>query len=213
MFSQKTTSRRLPVVLPLQDDAYRMGLKVLSTDAVTVSEPNRVLGVSPLISYMVQDANYAISPAAMRRDRKKLSPLEKQEVAVVDQEITRVADRMRRWDNEVKEDDKVAATTSQTLQRLVTKLKKQVDFWRDKFRAEARIRASVFELHDKLKRERLTSTTEKAQLQAVAAKTIIMLRSELKGLKKDHAAVTSEAQQWRLRYNSVAHLGLSPPGS
>ena len=143
-----------PLILPSEDDAFRMGLEVLTTEAITNPNPNRVLGVSPLLSYMVQDPNFATSPAAARLERKKLSPLEKAQAAKVEREITRVADRMRRWDNEVKEDSTVAATTSQALQRLVNKLKKQVNFWREKFRQEARIRASVFELRHKLDQER-----------------------------------------------------------
>ena len=93
-----------PLILPSEDDAFRMGLEVLTTEAITNPNPNRVLGVSPLLSYMVQDPNFATSPAAARLERKKLSPLEKAQAAKVEREITRVADRMRRWDNEVKED-------------------------------------------------------------------------------------------------------------
>lgn len=197
------SSRCLPLVLPRDEDAERLGLQVLSPQVLKPSVDLKALGVSPLLTMMVQDKSYPVSPAAEHLEKSKLSPIEAKQKDYVDNEVRKIAHRMLRWD-EKQGNSKVAESTNQSLQRLVNKLKKQVDFWKEKFRKEAMNRSRVFELHDQLKVERFASSTERAEFKAKASKNIQMLSRKVSGLEYERATARSEAEHWKLRYTSEA---------
>jgi Ca2+-binding EF-hand superfamily protein len=180
------TKKQQPVVLVHDQEAARLNLQILSNKA-TSKESERIF-LSPLITYMVQDPSYTLSPARQRTQRTQRPS---------------TAGQSRR---RVRSTDSMHAEESATksLLKLIQKLKNERDEWKKRFRKEAEARSTICHLGKELHAEKQERRhTEQKMYEEQTATTNIMSR-KIKESQEKAVKASKESKEWRLRYTSEA---------
>ena len=184
---KKTVIRKKKLIVPHDEDALRMGLRVLSSQAIQPESPRTFL--SPLLSYVANDATYegkiVVDHARARAHRPS----------------TAGARRSRLY---APSNKRAKESTEQSLMRTIRTLRCQCEMWKEKFRQEAKTRCVVLDLDKKLTKERDNRQLTERRLHTQQAATTNMLKHQLQEATTSEEQANHEAQFFKLQYSSEA---------
>ena len=184
---KKIVIRKKKLIVPHDEDALRMGLRVLSSQAIRPESPRTFL--SPLLSYVANDATYegkiVVDHARARTHRPS----------------TAGARRSRLY---APSNKRAKESTEQSLMRTIRTLRSQCEMWKEKFRQEAKTRCVVLDLDKKLTKERDNRQKTERRLHTQQAATTSMLKHQLQEATTSEEQANREAQFFKLQYSSEA---------
>ena len=189
---RKSKSPKGPTTI-LNIDAERLNIKCLSRKAIS-KETDKVF-LSPLISYVVQDPSYTLSPARQHK-LKQIHRSTKHSKHSFKSSFSE--------SKESKESKQANVTATANLLRMIRSLKVERDSWKERFRKEAQGRSTICTLDNQLQIERKEKEKTEVYLNTQIKKQTNLLTRQLKELKTSEEKAVRESKEWRLRYSSEA---------
>ena len=198
---RKSKSPKGPTTI-LNIDAERLNIKCLSRKAIS-KETDKVF-LSPLISYVVQDPSYTLSPARQHKLKHKNKRPSSAGIHRSTKHSNHSLKSSFSESKESKESKQANVTATANLLRMIRSLKVERDSWKERFRKEAQGRSTICTLDNQLQIERKKREQTEVYLNTQIKKQTNLLTRQLKELKTSEEKAVRESKEWRLRYSSEA---------